>query len=41
MKTTTTKNNSKANTEKEQFLNNILAKKKIQSPTCVTVCAVN
>lgn len=38
---TTPKNNSKVNTEKEQLIKRILAKKKSLAPTCVTVCAVN
>jgi hypothetical protein len=41
MKTTTTKSNSKVNTEKEQLLNRILSKKKTLAPTCGALCAIN
>lgn len=41
MKTTTTKTNSKVNTEKEQLMKRILAKKKTLSPICGSLCAGN
>jgi len=41
MNTTTQKNNSKVNTEKEQLLKRILENKKVNAPICSTMCVGN
>lgn len=38
MKTTTTKNNSKVNTEKEQLLQRIIKKNNSIQTACMTIC---